>query len=483
MQDYPQYLLQAQMVATQKDSSFDYKERYDINTRLGPYSIFFVLTGLLHKLLPIEAAGKVIVSFYLLLVALLALRAADRLGSGEVHWGLLLLFPFAFNQHYYLGNINYILSLPILFLALMDHEKFAREHVGVWPTCRHGLWLLALFLSHPFSFLAYICFSYLSAIASLKKRAEFIKSILPPTVAILIFIVWYFLSYTKDTTGIGILKHVTVWRSFKLNLIYYSHMFTGMRWRGGVDKTIVTVWIAVFAVILIVFFLQPSKRKVLIDRHLIFFLLATLAVFILPFRKGVFTYINQRFSPISYFLLAMLVGKLRFQGVLRSATIILVLTVLTLSVTKQNRISREIQDIAPIATQIPPRVILLPLVFNNDSPELDRFDFDIHLHVYNYPLLYGNEIYHPYFFKSPLFPVHPKPILNRPAPSEYYPGFFRWERHSSDYQYFLLRSAPTVFIDYMKRSALPLFKSGQWILMKRSAHKAPESFAPSARPK
>ena len=41
-------------------------------------------------------------------------------------WGLLLVYPFAFNQQYFLGFVSYLYSLPILILALKAHRDLMR---------------------------------------------------------------------------------------------------------------------------------------------------------------------------------------------------------------------------------------------------------------------------------------------------------------------------------------------------------------------
>jgi hypothetical protein len=163
----------------------------------------------------------------------------------------------------------------------------------------------------------------------------------------------------------------------------------------------------------------------------------------------------------------MLVGQLRFKGAWRSVFILLVAAVLIHSVIKQGRISLEIQEIAPIVAKIPPNSRILPLVFDNNTPELEN-SFDMHLHDHDYyHLLVGGGL-SPYVIENPLFPVHYKAGMNLPAPGEYSPDLFEWESHASDYEYFLIRSAPNSKISYGPEKIKLIGCSGKWLLFERT---------------
>ena len=69
MQDYPQHLLQAQMLSMQNDPQLDYHENFDIRLKLGSYAAFYVLTYGFDQVFPTEVAGKIAVSLYILLTA------------------------------------------------------------------------------------------------------------------------------------------------------------------------------------------------------------------------------------------------------------------------------------------------------------------------------------------------------------------------------------------------------------------------------
>ena len=84
------------------------------------------------------------------------MRAARRLSHAHTPWARLALFPLAFDQSYFLGFENFLLSLPLLFLALLDLEDFATRPIRAPTAFRHAAYLAVPFLCHPFSALLHL---------------------------------------------------------------------------------------------------------------------------------------------------------------------------------------------------------------------------------------------------------------------------------------------------------------------------------------
>ena len=254
LQDYPQLLLQVHMLETRGDPAYDYDQYYEFDLRPGPYATFYYLTLLLSKFLPIELAGKMFLTFYIGLIALLVLKGARhcRGGRGELAqprgppWGLLLLFPFAFNQNYFLGTINYFFSIPLLGLILLDFEDYASARRGIWPAARHTLWQGALFLTHPFTFLLYLGFAGLRTILNYargRRAWRLAASLLAGSAA---FAVWYFLERGSSAADGSPLDQPWVYKPLMWSVGFFSSMFTGMRWNGGIDLAATLLWLVVF---------------------------------------------------------------------------------------------------------------------------------------------------------------------------------------------------------------------------------------------
>jgi hypothetical protein len=242
-----------------------------------------------------------------------------------------------------------------------------------------------------------------------------------------------------------------------------------MRWFDGVDKLSIVLWMGIGALGVHAFLAGRQEVGKFSIRCLVFFILTIIAVFVLPFGKGPYSFISVRVAPVSYFLLAILIGRLKFKGVWRSVFILFVAAVLIQSVIKQGRVSAEIQKIVPIVERIPPNSRILPLVFDNDSPELEN-SFDMHLHDHDYyHLLVGGGL-SPYIIKNPLFPVYYKAEVNLSAPGEYTPGLFKWEEHSAEYEYFMVRAAPDAMIEYAAEKMKLMDHSGSWCLFKKAVN-------------
>ena len=476
LQDYPQLLLQVHMLETRGDPAYDYDQYYEFDLRPGPYATFYYVTLLLSKFLPIELAGKMFLTLYIGLIALLVLKGARhcRGGRGEPvqprgpPWGLLLLFPFAFNQNYFLGTINYFFSIPLLGLILLDFEDYASARRGIWPAARHTLWQGALFLTHPFTFLLYLGFAGLRTILNYargRRAWRLAASLLAGSAA---FAVWYFLERGSSAADGSPLDQPWVYKPLMWSVGFFSSMFTGMRWNGGIDLAATLLWLVVFVLLAGAVLSIPERRMAARNKYLLGFLLTAIGVFAVPFAKGDYSFINLRLSAVAYLFLAFWAGSMRLRGIRGFLFIFAVAACLISSVLQQARISRDVEEIVPLVEKIPPNASLLRLVFPPiGSPHLDPLFFDTHLHDHNYYHLIVGGGYSPYLWNLHLFPVRYKAEAIRPAPPQYEAHRFTWQDHGEHYDYFLVRGAPALFHRYMGRFADWMGQSGAWILLKK----------------
>jgi hypothetical protein len=469
MQDYPQHLLQAKLLASAWGAPSEYIRNFEI--RLHPtYATFYVVTALLSKLAPIQTAGKLAISLYVALVAFLVLKLRSRAIRDVPAWGALLLFPFMFNQQYFLGNMNYCYALPLVVLALLDCEELATRPLTPWRCARQALWQLALFVTHVFAFLS---FFVLAVVMSISYQRDAVRI---PRTAVAVAVGIVFLCIGIVTIGpTTIVPPVTDnplpawnWKPVTESLGFCLYMFTGMRWHDGVDAGAVLSWILLAACVGTAAFGMrgdnaPGQRT---RRYLVLFCVTAAAVLVLPFSASEYTFINFRMASLAYFLLAVVVAGVRLQGGQVAMFVGLIAVVLAQSVTKQIRISREIGEIAPIIEKMPPNATILPLVFERTSPELDPVYFDPHLKAHNYyHVLVGGGL-SPYFWSPPM-PMRLKDNVRPPAPNEYVPYLFNWDKHGMAYEYFLARGMPADFAVYLTERAELRAESGQWQLYAR----------------
>ena len=127
------------------------------------------------------------------------------------------------------------------------------------------------------------------------------------------------------------------------------------------------------------------------------------------------------------------------------------------------------KEIVPLFAHMRPNARVLPLVFDNDSPELDSAWFDLHLHDHNYYHVIVGGGFNPYLSHSPLIPAHYKKDAMRPNPGEYRAAFFSRQLHAADYDYFLLRAPPPGAPEYFGSIAAKVAESGPWMLFERKS--------------
>ena len=423
----------------------------------------------LHKLLPIEVAGKLALSLYIALVAALVTKLSRHKDQEEPPWGLLSLFPFAFNQQYFLGIINFCYSLPLLVFALLDQEQLIGE------TSRGRLrsiglllfWQIALLISHLLTFLMYIGFASLRAARAWRTREPLLRAASAPVVGTALFLGCIILEkMTNPTSDLVNVCTALVWKPLGETPSYYCFMFTGMRWRNGVDAGTVVAWLVILVVVVASRLTSGKPRPSFLRILPVYCLTPVVAMLLLPFEMNAHYFVNLRLPSISYFFLALLIGRIRFRGPMATWMVVGVAALVLQSVVKQERISRQLEEILPIIQRIPPNSRIMPLVFDPLSPELEPVWFKPHLHLHHYYQLLRGGI-SPYFWSALMPPVHLKPDPDLPGPGDHNPDGFNWDRHSDHYQYFLVRGAPFLFLIYMRDWTEPVAQSGEWLLLQR----------------
>lgn len=477
MQDYPEHLARARMLSTPTDSPFDFHKNFEIHLR-PLYASFFLVTIFFSKFVGLECAGKLAVSLYIVLVMALVLVQARRSRLEVPPWGLFLFFPLAFNQQYYLGFVNFCYSVPLLLLVLLDQQDLASVPLNPWRIGKQLLLQVAIFITHPFTFLTYLVLATMAAAFRWQSRTQVKRMAFSPLIGLVLLFVWFVVA-----KRIGLLSGVSNqsilgWKPLSETIAFYGCMFTGMRWHDGVDTNTTLVWMIALACLIFAWLTDDSQSRRFPRDVVAFFALTTIAMLALPFFVNDsesmvhYAFFNFRISSISYFMLAWLVGNVRFRGACAALFVGCLFGVLLASASKQVRISREIQEIAPIVEKIPPNAKILPLVFNRNTPELDPVYFEVHLHVPEYyNVLVGGGIT-PYFSGDPLQPGTLKPGAAPPAPYEEMPYLFSWKQHGAGYQYFLLRDAPLQVILNLSATTELKARSGKWLLFERKPEAA-----------
>ncbi len=460
LQDYPQHLFLAHVNATFNDPRYNWRHFYQADLRLGPYVVFYAVVVWLERFVPVVVAGKLFLSGYIACLAGVAILMRGQVDTPDrPPWGCLLLFPLAFSQMYFLGFTNYLLSLPLLLVAWLDHQRLCQGEAPPWLWGRQVLIVGLIFLCHPYTILVYLCLAAGNLLLPNPDGGRRRPAALaPPGATLLLFALWYILKLPGNHGRMPLL-----WWPLAENLRYYLLMFTAMRWTNGLDWPSVLTWLAALLLVVWGLIRRVKAGGKMPGRLSLSLGLATAGFFILPFWAGQYSYFNLRLAPVSYLLAALLAGFGLLPPLAGVGLALLCGLLIGLSAAVQAGVSRETAQIVPLLAEMAPNAKLLPMTFHTESALLDPHFFpETHSHDYfYYHLLVGGGA-SPSLFPSPMLPVSFKPGVDLPLATH----AFSWLEQGSHYDYILTRGAPSAFAPFVSRYAVPVGKSGEWQLFK-----------------
>jgi hypothetical protein len=474
LQDYPQHLFLAHVNATYSNPAYTWPQYYLADLKFGPYAFFYLLVAGLDTIMPIVLAGKLYLSLYIALYSGLAIVLANKRRLDNPPWASLLLFPLAFHQMYFMGFTNFLLSVPLLAFAILDHQHLMAERPSAFAFVRQAVLILLLLLCHPYTILVYIGLALANALlpavnalwrkirgqrvlasgVALYPKAAFV----PPIATACFFGIWYVTSLPVNQG-----KMTLLWWPRQETLNYYLLMFTGMRWTSGVNWMTLLAWIASSTIVLFGAVRSCKARVVFPQWAALAFVLTTAVFFVLPFWAGQYSYFNLRMAPISYLFAAILAGYCTLSRGTGLGLATLAALLISQSTSMQVAIAKETAEIKPLILRMEPNATVLPMTFRTESAILDGHFFpEAHSHDYfYYHLLVGGGA-SPNLFPSPMLPVRFKPGVNLPKATH----DFSWQEHGSKYDYILTRGAPAEFTPFVSRYAPLIGQSGDWLLFK-----------------
>ncbi|MCX6032327.1 MAG: hypothetical protein NT169_23910 [Chloroflexi bacterium] len=160
LQDYPDWLLQAQILRHLNDPALGFSTYYAALIVPVPNLGSIALIYLLSFVAPIEIAGKLALSCYAIALPLAVvyfLRATQARSTALEYLGLLLVY----NYFFYMGYIGYLFGLALL-MALIGYlwRRRFQPTGGAWLVLALGS--VGLFLTHlmPWATLGFVCVSW-----------------------------------------------------------------------------------------------------------------------------------------------------------------------------------------------------------------------------------------------------------------------------------------------------------------------------------
>ncbi len=128
MVDYPQQLAAASILRFYEDPARALRQTYEI-VLLRPQGLFEMITAGFGFVLPIEAAGKLVVALSLLAVPLAVALACRR--TGRPAWYALLALAVTYNHAFTWGFVDNLLAYPLVLVGVVLADRcFERPFVG-----------------------------------------------------------------------------------------------------------------------------------------------------------------------------------------------------------------------------------------------------------------------------------------------------------------------------------------------------------------
>ncbi len=467
LQDYPNHLFNAHVASTYNDPSQNWSEYYELANPFAPYRLTSFALRLVATLTGAEIAGKVAFTIYLVLLLLLVYRVRRWVGPERSPWNALLFMPLCFHQMYFYGFLNFVLSIPVLLLALMDLEDLVSEPLTRRSALRQGAWSVAVFFVHPFAAAIYIVLSGARALTLFRDRAVLVRALLPAALLTVLYLTWLGISWLDADVGSSIAMRTPQlrWWPFEWLQNFLLLVFAGMTTTTGLLVFPLAIWEAILALILLSAVLHRREVKVPWP-YLLLLVLAIAGYFLLPFSvrtSARYTFFNTRFAPVSYFLLVLVLAWIPMRRYTGHLVALGCLAVLGYSAQLQARVSEEVATIVPITEKMRKNAAVLPMIRSSRSAHLDPFFYAQHHHkdVFYYHLLVGGGV-NPDLFRNELMTVRYKKGKRPPRPAGR--QFQTWPQFREHYDYIITRGLPARLDQQLQGSTTLIARSGDWRL-------------------
>ncbi len=497
MVDYPQQLAAAAILRFYGDPSRALQATFEI-VPFRPQGLFEMLVAAVALVLPIEAAGKLVLSLSLLAVPVATALLCRRTGRPAAY-GLLAL-ALTYNHAFAWGFVDNLLAYPLVLFGLALADRLFDRPFGVSAWVRIALVGLAFYTVHLEFLLIFagaVGWLALVRASGARRLLAQLSTLLPGLAAGIGALAWAHRNPESAMTAYqqNLATEASQYAPIATRLSQIpSNLFAGPKdlgaWallalgaalallalssRGSSDretegKTLVrTRFLTLAAWVLLLYFVLPNYTRGYLVSDRLLPLAAMIAIPAFP---------RLPMSPARVRLAALLLGVLLAGQWMRTATGILAF-------------SSEVEGLGELLDSTAPGQSLAGLIYEPGGEQGANGwaapPYLIHTPAY-YQVGKGGRVHFSFaqFFNSP---VAYRPGKNKDDPllaewDEWNPQRFRYDRHASHYRYFLVRGGPERIAQAFGPHlwGLSVKRAGRWFLVERAPGVAQSTF-PSTFP-
>ena len=454
MTDLPEHMMIAQIIVGYDDAN-NYGDFYTTRFIWNPYSTYFWFTGLIGPVVGVIGATKLYLSLALMLTLFAFVVWIRTVAPGkepQIIPASLLLF----GTFFYVGRINFLFSIPFLFLALALGWRVGKG----WAVGRNTLWLglilLVVYFSHIVTFALTMLFLG-SQWFVFHRRNSFVELAVASAPA-LGFAVAYALSQaSSEVAGFGVAYEPL---GIRLGLLLMPlGVFRDVAGSWVYQWEAVTIWFGVLATFA-VGAIRERKWRFRTEPLILVGLMLTAAL-VLPsnISDQALPIAMSASYPAAFAALALVSVAWDRQRACRIVVVLLcTLAPVALGFRMWN-FQGEMEQMQAVIAEIPAGQVIQPVITEPHSPWFRTYP---HLHASAwYTLLKGGTS--PYLFVNQgHFPVSRKAPLEGARPGEWQMGQFNYNIHQQGTDYFLAKTRRSDILDDLASNVPLVIRAGDW---------------------
>jgi hypothetical protein len=443
MQDYPQHLF---IAAVLQGGQANWALDYEAALQPTPYSGVYYCLHWLAPLLGLDAAGRVFITVYLALFLGIALTLARR--DTPPPWSALWLLPCALNQVYFHGFLNFLITLPLLLIALLHLQHATTRRWQRLDLLGHGALLGLIVWFHPLSLYVYAGLAACELLLARGAHTPLLLRAAPLLTTATLLATWQASVVQLDTD--------LVFWSPSTAAAYLGQLVLGLRANAWSVLAHALGWAA-----LLLTLLRTRARARLTRPEVAQLLAALLAYFALPFQIGDYYNVNARLAPLPFLLLAIMLARASVPKPAAWAIAGAALLFTCDAAYLQLQVGRESAEMSALAREVAPRRDVVAVTPDASSRFLHPvFFYLMHRHdIFYYQIASGARS--PHLWHLPLLPIHYRSRTKPPYPQ----SVSQLVQHG--YSLVFVRGVTAELLQGLSQAFVPRQVHGAWVVFER----------------